>query len=52
MAASLRIEGQKNEELLNIMHGYGINSPQNLADTIEDICEGRLTCTTVYGAMD
>ena len=29
-------------ELLNIMHGYGIDSPQTLADTIEDICEGRL----------
>lgn len=29
-------------ELLNIMHGYGIDSPQNLADTIEDICEGKL----------
>lgn len=30
------------EEILSIMHGYGINSPQNLADTIEDICAGRL----------
>lgn len=29
-------------ELLNIMHGYGIDSPQNLTDTIEDICDGRL----------
>ena len=29
-------------ELLNIVHGYGIDSPQNLTDTIEDICEGRL----------
>ena len=24
-------------DLLEILHGYGINSPQNLADTIEDI---------------
>lgn len=31
------------EEMLDIMHGYGIDSPQNLADTIEDICAGRLS---------
>lgn len=29
-------------ELLEVMHGYGIDSPQNLADTIEDICHGKL----------
>lgn len=26
-------------KLLNALHGYGIDSPQNLADTIEDTCE-------------
>lgn len=29
-------------ELLDFLHGYGVDSPQNLADTIEDICFGRL----------
>ena len=29
-------------KLLDFLHGYGIDSPQNLADTIEDICYGRL----------
>lgn len=28
--------------LIETMSGYGINSPQNLADTISDICRGRL----------
>lgn len=39
------LRDRKTEELVNIMHGYGINSPQNLADTIDDICGGRLECT-------
>lgn len=25
------------DDLLEILHGYGVDSPQNLADTIEDI---------------
>lgn len=30
------------EELLAALHGYGIDSPQNLADTIADVCQGML----------
>ena len=28
-------------DLLAMLHGYGIDSVPNLADTIEDICNGR-----------
>jgi len=28
-------------ELLELLHGYGIDSPLNLSDTIEDICDGK-----------
>ena len=29
-------------ELLEMLHGYGIDSPLNLEETIAEICEGRL----------
>lgn len=36
------LRDNESEELIEIMSGYGIDSPQNLADTISDICRGRL----------
>ena len=29
-------------DLLEIFHGYGIDSFQNLSDTIQDICKGEM----------
>lgn len=37
------LRDKHSRELLDFLHGYGVDSPQNLADTIEDICFGRLS---------
>lgn len=36
----VELRDRKTEALLNCLHGYGIDSIQNLADTIADICKG------------
>lgn len=33
------LRDKESEELLAILSGYGVDSPQNLADTISDICQ-------------
>lgn len=36
------LRDKESEEIIDILSGYGIDSFQNLADTINDICKGRL----------
>lgn len=31
------LRNRESENLLNALHGYGVDSPQNLADTIADV---------------
>lgn len=36
------LRAKVSEDLLEVLSGYGIDSPQNLADTVSDICKGYL----------
>ena len=37
------LRNKESEELLDVLSGYGINTEQNLADTINDICKEKFS---------